>query len=251
MRALCKLLFFTVLFTASQVTKAAEVHVAVASNFTAPMKEMSTLFEQETGHKAVLSFGSSGKFLAQINHGAPFDVFLSADQEKPSILAAAQGIVANSQFTYAIGTLVLWSADASLVIEGPEALSNIPFNKLALANPRLAPYGKAALQTLEALDRKELTESRWVQGENISQTYHFVASGNAQIGFVALSQVAENGDIQTGSGWVVPSSYYSPIKQDAVILKHAANNEAAHALIRFLKSPAAHQVIHAYGYSIE
>lgn len=251
MRVITRSLLLTLALCYSQLVTAAEVHVAVASNFTAPMKEIAELFEQETGHKAVLSFGSSGKFLAQINHGAPFDVFLSADQEKPSMLAAAQGIVADSQFTYAIGTLVLWSADANRVIEGPEALSDTPFNKLALANPRLAPYGKAALQTLVALNLKGLTESRWVQGENISQTYHFVASGNAQIGFVALSQVAENGEIKTGSGWVVPSNYYDPIKQDAVILKHAANNEAAHALIRFLKSPAAHQVIHAYGYSIE
>lgn len=251
MMKVVSLFIFSAITLALQSAQAAQVRVAVASNFTAPMQEIAALFEQETGHETILSFGSSGKFLAQIKNGAPFDVFLSADQEKPTVLANEQTTAKASQFTYAIGTLVLWSSDTTREITGPDALTNQPFNKLALANPRLAPYGKAALQTLTALQLKEKTEPHWVQGENISQTYHFVASGNAEIGFVALSQVTENGEIRKGTGWVVPKHYYEPIKQDAVLLQRAEHNDAAHALLSFLKSPAAHAVIRDYGYSIE
>lgn len=231
--------------------KAGEVRVAVASNFTAPMKSIATQFEQQSGHNVVLSFGSSGKFFAQIQHGAPFDVFLSADQHKPNALASAGAIVPGSQFTYAIGQLVLWSADKSRITKGSAALTQTDYHKLALANPRLAPYGAAAIQTLKALSLKDNTREHWVQGENIAQTYHFVASGNAQLGFVALSQVTENGKIKSGSGWVVPSKLYAPIKQDAVQLQHAKSNAAAHALIAFLKSPEAHKIITSYGYKLE
>lgn len=241
----------SIIMMTSLWVRADEVMVAVASNFTAPMKDIATEFERQSGHKAVLSFGSSGKFLAQIRHGAPFDVFLSADQHKPNALASEGAIVPDSQFTYAIGQLVLWSADEARVTQGSAALTQTDFQKLALANPRLAPYGTAAIQVLEALSIKDSTRNHWVQGENIAQTYHFVASGNAQLGFVALSQVTENGEIKSGSGWVVPNRLYDPIKQDAVQLQRAEDNAAAQALIAFLKSPAAHKIIASYGYKLE
>lgn len=230
---------------------ASEVRVAVASNFTAPMKEIVKEFERTTTHTAVLSFGSSGKILAQIKHGAPFDVFLSADQEKPNALKAEGLIVPGSQFTYAVGQLVLWSADENRITKGSAALTQTNYHKLALANPRLAPYGAAAVQTLDALSLKGSTRDHWVQGENIAQTYHFVASGNAQLGFVALSQVTENGQIKSGSGWVVPNTLHNAIKQDAILLQHAKNKAAANALIAFLKSATANKIIASYGYKTE
>lgn len=224
-----------------------DVMVAVASNFTAPMQEIAAAFSEKTGHKARLSFGSSGKFLAQIQNGAPFEVFLSADQAKPVKLEQAGEAVSGSRFTYAQGTLALWSAAAGLAPE--QLLTSGDFNKISLANPKLAPYGEAAVQTLEKMGLADKTRSHWVMGENISQTWQFVSTGNAKIGFVALSQIMKNGKVTSGSAWLVPADYYQPIRQDAVLLEKGKNNPAAAALLDYLKSDEVKAVITRYGYS--
>lgn len=223
------------------------VMVAVASNFTAPMKDMVADFKQKTGHDAVLSFGSSGKFLAQIQNGAPFDVFLSADQAKPEKLENSGLAVAGSRFTYALGTLALWSAEADVDVQ--QLLKNGDFNKLSLANPKLAPYGEAAMQTLAFMQLSDATANKRVMGENISQTWQFVSTGNARLGFVALSQIMADGVVSSGSAWIVPADYYQPIRQDAVLLKKGDGNPAAAALLQYLQSDEVKQLISRYGYS--
>lgn len=231
---------------------AEEVHAAVAANFTEAMKSVVERFEAETGHEVVLSFGSSGKLLAQIQNGAPFEVFLSADQAKPEALEKVGAVVESSRFTYAVGALALWSTMPGFIENDYSRLTSGDFNKLALANPKLAPYGLAATQVLDALDLSESTQSKWVQGENIAQTYQFVATGNANLGFVALSQIMSDGHVNEGSSWIVPSELYRPIRQDAVLLERGADNEAAKALLDYLKnSTAAHEIIHSYGYQTE
>ncbi|WP_244946572.1 molybdate ABC transporter substrate-binding protein [Gallaecimonas pentaromativorans] len=225
--------------------------MAVAANFTAPMKQIAQQFEKTSGYKVSLAFGSSGKFFAQIQNGAPYEIFLSADQAKPIAMEKAGLMVPGSRFTYAIGTLALWSPKAGVVKDGGEPLQSGQFNKLSLANPKLAPYGLAATQTLEKMQLTAATRAKWVQGENISQTYQFVASGNADIGFVALSQIMSNGKVTSGSSWLVPSEYYSPIRQDAVLLKAGADDAGAKALLSYLQSDAARAIIHAYGYKTE
>jgi len=229
---------------------AAEVQVAVAANFTAPMQAIAAAFEQDTGHKARLSFGSSGKFFAQIKHGAPFQVFLSADDTKPAKLEREGMTVPGSRFTYAVGTLVLWSAQPGLVDAEAAVLGKGGFKHLALANPKLAPYGAAAMQTLETLGLTDRVGSKIVQGENIAQTYQFVATGNAELGFVALSQVMSDGKLGSGSAWIVPASLHTPIRQDAVILARGEGNPAATALLRYLKGEKAVAVIESYGYRV-
>ncbi len=225
-----------------------ELHVAVASNFTAPMKDIVKSFERETGYRVRLSFGASGKFYAQIRNGAPFQVFLSADQAKPKALEREGWTAEGTRFTYALGALALWSRQPDRVDSRGQVLREGDFNKLALANPRLAPYGAAAVEVLQSLGLAEATRPRWVQGENIAQTYQFVHTGNADIGFVALSQVLENGELKGGSVWRVPSSHHSPIRQDAVLLKTGADSEAAKALLTFLQSDTAERIIQGYGY---
>lgn len=234
-----------------------KILVAVASNFAAPMQDIARQFEQETGHTVNLSYGASGKFYAQIIHGAPFDVFFSADTVKPDALEQGGQSVPNSRFTYAIGRLVLWSRDPE-VIQGFDILKTDEFNKLALANPRLAPYGLAAQQTLAALGLKELTQPKWVVGENIAQTYQFVSTGNAELGFVAKSQVVdnlsdhvfENEQMLSGSGWLVPSDMHRPIRQDAVILNRAANRKVVSEFVSYVRSAAGAAVIKGYGYEV-
>ncbi|MEZ5530125.1 MAG: molybdate ABC transporter substrate-binding protein [Porticoccaceae bacterium] len=224
---------------------AAEVSVAVASNFTAPMKEIAAAFEQQSGHRTAVSFGSSGKLYAQIHNGAPFQLFLSADQEKPSALERDGLAETGTRFTYSLGTLVLLASTAG---SDPETLLREGnYQKLALANPRLAPYGAAAMEVLTGLGLTETATPRQVLGENIAQTYQFVISGNAQLGFVARSQVAGNQQL-SGRYWVVPKELYSPIRQDAVLLKNGADNPAALALIQFLHSDAAIAIMQNYGY---
>ena len=223
-----------------------ETRVAVAANFTAPMKEIAAAFRKSSGHHINLSFGSSGKLLAQIQNGAPFDIFLSADTAKPAALLKAGQAVAGSDFTYAVGTLVLWSGGSD---DARAILDSGHYRKLAIANPRLAPYGAAALQTLEKLGLAGSAKPKLVSGENIAQTYQFVASGNADIGFVALSQIIKNGRAPAGA-WVVPAKLHTPIRQDAVLLSRASTNEAAKALIKFLRSDAATAIIRHYGYGI-
>jgi molybdate transport system substrate-binding protein len=230
--------------------RAAEVQVAVAANFTAPMRAIAAAFEQDTGHKARLAFGSSGKFYAQIRNGAPFQVFLSADDEKPARLEQAGMAVAGTRFTYAIGQLALWSAKAGYVDNKGEVLKQGGYAHLAIANPKLAPYGAAAIEVLKNLGLLETVQPRLVQGENIAQTYQFVASGNAELGFVALSQVTRDGKLTQGSAWIVPAHLHAPIRQDAVILANGKGNAAASALMAYLKSDKAKAVIRAYGYGI-
>lgn len=251
MKSLTHFMIFGVCFFSLQIARAETIHAAVAANFTAAMKDIAAEFEAKSGHKVILSFGSSGKIFAQISHGAPFHIFLSADQAKPAALTKAGLSVPQSQFTYAIGSLVLWSAQPDFLVDGEARLKSGAFNKLALANPKLAPYGAAALEVLTALQLKEATEAKWVQGENISQTYQFVASGNAELGFIALSQVMDKGHIKTGSSWIVPSTLYRPVRQDAVLLKSAEKNTAAIELLAYLRGNDAHQIIHNYGYRTE
>ncbi len=230
--------------------QAAEVSVAVAANFTAPMQKIATAFEQDTGHKAVLAFGSTGKFYAQIKNGAPFQMLLAADDETPARLDKEGLAVPGSRFTYAIGKLVLWSAQAGLVDDQGAVLRTGGFERIAVADPRLAPYGAAAVETLNRLGLLQTLEPRFVRGENIGQTYQFVATGNAALGFVALSQVMVDGRITKGSAWLVPSELHTPIRQDAVILGNARDNAAAAALASYLRSDKARAIIRSYGYAL-
>jgi len=223
-----------------------EVQVAVASNFTAPIKTIAADFEQQTKHKVLLSFGATGKFYAQIKNGAPFDVLLAADDVIPKKLEQEGAAVAGSRFTYAIGRLVLWSAQDNFV--DPNVLQRGNFQHLALASPKLAPYGAAAVEVLMHLSLVKSLEAKFVQGENISQAFQFVSSGNAELGFVALSQVYFNGSLKSGSAWIIPDKYYSPIRQDAVLLTSAKNKAAAQAFMSYLKTPKAKAVMTVYGY---
>jgi len=224
------------------------VDVAVAANFTLPMQQIARQFQAETGYQARLAFGSSGNLYAQIVNGAPFQVFLSADEVKPRKLEQAGLAVAGSRFTYAVGALVLWSSRPGFVDAGGEILSRGTFNKLSLANPRLAPYGRAAVQTLESMKLDKKLQAKFILGENISQTYQFVMSGNADLGFVAQSQVYKDGKLQAGSGWVVPAGLYRPIRQDAVLLANRKDNPAALSLMRFSRGAKTGAMIKAFGY---
>lgn len=229
-------------------THSAEVLVAVAANFTTPMQQIAADFERDTGHKAVLSFGATGKFYAQIVNGAPFEIFLSADAGTPQKLEKEGHAVAGSRFTYAVGTLALWSSKADFVDAGGEVLRSGDFRHLAIANPKTAPYGAAAIATLSKLGLLDAVQSRFVQGENIAQTLQFVSTGNADLGFVALSQVFKDGAITSGSAWVIPADFHDPILQDAVILTKGKNKPAAAALMAYLKGDTARAVIKSFGY---
>ncbi len=232
------------------LARADEVLVAVAANFSAPMKRIAQDFEKDSGHKLQLAFGATGGFYAQIRNGAPFQVFLSADDETPAKLVQEGLADGSSRFTYAIGGLVLWSATPGFVDDRGAVLKTGHFNKLALANPRTAPYGRAAVETLAKLGLLGTLEPKFVQGENIAQTYQFVSSGNAELGFVALSQVMTDGVVAAGSAWRVPTELHEPIRQDAVLLTSARNHAAAAALLRYLKTDKAKGVIRAFGYSL-
>jgi len=233
------------------VVRAETVMVATAANFATPMKEITAAFEKQSGHTVLLTFGSSGKFFAQIQNGAPFDLFLSADAAKPRKLEKLGWSVPGSRFTYAQGSLVLWSAQEGLVAaDSPDILRSGSIRHLALANPKLAPYGAAAVETLTRLGVYDTLSPKLVQGENIAQAYQYVFSGNAELGFVALSQVMQDGQLSAGSGWVVPADLYTPIRQDAVLLTRGKDNSAAIALLDYLRSDAAAVIIHAYGYKL-
>ncbi len=228
---------------------AEETHVAIASNFTATAKEIAAAFERETGHKAVLSFGSTGKLFTQIANGAPFQVFLAADTKHPE-KAEAEGLaVTGTRFTYATGKIVLYSSNPELVDKAGKVLETpAKFAKLAIANPMTAPYGTASIKTMEALGVYAGVKDKIVQGDNIAQTYQFVATGNAQLGFIALSQVVAD---TRGSKWVVPSNLYTPIKQDAVLLKTGAESKPAKAFLTFLRGRTALAMIEKFGYGIQ
>lgn len=243
-----KLLPSLLLAAASLSAAADDVQVAVAANFTAPMKRLAAQFEKESGHKVVLSFGATGKFYSQIVNGAPFDVFLAADDATPLKLEKERAAVAGSRFTYATGKLVLWSAQAGLVDARGEVLKKGDFKKIAIAAPKLAPYGAAAVETMTNLGVMARLEPRLVTGESIGQAFSFVSTGNAELGFVALSQVYEGGKIKSGSAWIVPANLHSPIRQDAVLLKRAEDSKASAMLIAFLKTERAKAVIRSFGY---
>jgi len=245
--ALATLAFF---FLGSSA-EAEEVRVAVAANFARPMKSLAADFEKETGHKWVLTSGATGKLYAQIKNGAPFDVFLSADEETPIRLEQEGAAVPGTRFTYAIGKLVLWSAQARYVDAQGDVLKNGNFKHLALAAPQLAPYGAAAVQTLIQLGLLQALTPRFVQGESIGQTYSFVATGNAEIGFVALSQVYDNGRFSTGSGWIVPRALHRPLRQSAVLLNSGQSKPAAKALMAYLQTDKTRAVIRSFGYDTE
>lgn len=228
--------------------RADEIQVAVASNFAAPAKRIAAEFERSTGHKAHLSFGATGKFYAQIKNGAPFEVLLAADAETPARLEAEGAAVAGTRFTYAVGRLALWSAKPGQVDAKGEVLRSGGFAHLALANPKLAPYGAAAVEALTALRLLETLQPKFVQGENIAQAHQFVASGSAELGFVALSQIQVNGKVDAGSAWIVPEALHRPIRQEAVLLRPGKGRPAAEAWLAFLKGTSARAVIAAFGY---
>jgi len=228
---------------------AGEVLVAVAANFLKPMKEIAKSFETGTGHRVLLSPGSTGRLYAQIINGAPFEVFLSADAERPRLLVEQRLAVDGSQLTYAVGRLVLWSWDSKLIQEGsPHVLRDGAYSFLAIANPKTAPYGRAAVQTLKHLAVWDRVASRLIQGENIAQTLQFVASGNAELGFVATSQVLDPRLKGTGSQWMVPETYHDPLRQDLVLLTQGQGNPVATALIEFFGQAHARTVVARYGY---
>jgi molybdate transport system substrate-binding protein len=243
-------LLATLLLAAGAPARAGEVQVAVAANFTAPMQKIAAAFAQDTGNKAVLAFGATGKFYAQIHNGAPFEILLAADDDTPAKLDQEKQTVPGSRFTYATGRLVLWSATDNYVDNAGKVLQAGTFNHLSIANPKAAPYGAAAVETLTKLNLMARLQPKIVQGENIAQAHQFVSTGNAELGFVALSQVARDGKFTSGSGWIVPDAMYSPIRQDAVILAKGAANPTARALMDYLKSDKAKGIIRAFGYQL-
>jgi molybdate transport system substrate-binding protein len=224
---------------------AAEISVAVAANFTAAAQEIGALFAASSGNRAIFSFGSTGQLYTQITQDAPFEVFLSADQARPEMAERNGYAVPGSRFTYATGKIVLFSMNKNAV-KGEATLKDVTFAKLAICNPRTAPYGAASVEAMKALGVYDDLRNKLVVGEDITQAYQFVATGNAEIGFVALSQVAR--DPGKGSRWIVPSNLYKPIAQDAVLLKRGTNDPAAKAFLAFLKGPQARAVIEKYGY---
>jgi len=230
------------------LARADEVTVAVAANFNAPMQGIAAAFEKTTGHRVLASYGATGKFYAQIRNGAPFEVLLAADSQTPAQLLQDGAAVAGSSFTYAQGKLVLWSAQAGLIDQAGAVLQTGHFAHLALADPKLAPYGLAAWQTLRALGLQDALASRLVNAENIGQAYQYVSSGNAELGFVALSQVQQDGAV-AGSYWLVPATLYTPLRQDAVLLEKGRDHLAARAFLDFLHSDKARAIMQSYGYT--
>lgn len=226
--------------------QAATTSVAVAANFTDAANEIAAAFAAETEHEAVLSFGATGQFYTQITQGAPFEVFLAADDKRPTLAVEESYGVAGSVFTYAIGQLVLYSAEAGRV-EGPEALSADDVNQIAIANPETAPYGAAAVEAMRGLGVYDALQGKIVQGQSIAQAFQFVETGNAVVGFVALGQVSQS---EAGSRWLVPQDLYTPIAQDAVLLKTGEDNPAAVAFLEFLRSETATDIIEKYGYAL-
>jgi molybdate transport system substrate-binding protein len=246
------LLALMVTGAAAPAARAAEVTVAVAANFAEPVETLAKMFREKAGHSLSIVTGSTGKLYAQIINGAPFDVLLAADQERPERLAKEGQGEAGSVFTYAIGRLTLWSPDPAMIAKnGAATLRAGKFRFLALANPELAPYGVAAQQTLEKLGLWDELQPKLVRGENIGQTFQMVESGNAELGFVALSYVLSGRNQKPGSRWDVAFELYQPIRQDAILLGHGADNQAARAFLAFLKTPEAREVIERFGYGVD
>jgi len=228
---------------------AAEIRVGVAANFSAVLKILAERFEQQSGHRMLLSSGSTGKLYAQIKHGAPFDLFFAADVERPLRLENEKEGVPGSRFTYAIGRIVLWSRKPDLVDETGSVLKGTAFRKLAIANPLTAPYGLAAKQTLQRLSVWQALQSKLVSGENIAQTYQFVASGNADLGFIALPQLLSKSSMG-GSAWEVPTDFYQPIEQQAILLRKSRQPTAAKEFLAFVKGREAREILNRFGYSV-
>lgn len=248
---------FILLSVSSQFTEAKAVHVAVAANFSNTMQSLVAEFEKTSEYEIALSFGSSGKFYAQIKQGAPYELFFSADQAKPDALQKEGLVIASSRFTYAIGRLAVWSARPDFTDKIESKLKNGAFNKLAIANPNVAPYGAAALDVLKYLELIDETQSKWVRGANIAQAYQFVSSGNADLGFIALSQIVGNNNVPNSEKkqktkdktyWLVPDMMHRPIKQDVVLLRCAAKSLGAKAFLNFIHTDKAQNIIAQYGY---
>lgn len=234
----------------SSVAHADEVQIAVAANFMAPMKQIAAQFERESGHRLLSSFGSTGKFYSQIQNGAPFEILLAADDETPEKLEKEGGAVAGTRFTYAIGKLVLWSVQPGVVDDKGDVLRKGNFAHLSMANPKLAPYGAAAVQVLHKLNLHSTLEPKFVQGDKIAQTHQFVVSGAAPLGFIAMSQVYDGGKLKSGSAWIVPTTMYTPIRQDAVVLARGKGKIGVDAFLAYLKSEKAKAVIRSFGYDL-
>ena len=230
---------------------AEDITVAVASNFTTVLRELALDFQKRSGHRVVLAAGSSGRLYAQVVNGAPYDLFFSADVEKPAQLVADGLADADSLFTYALGALVLWSADPAMKVINGEVLREANSARVALANPRLAPYGAAAFQVLEKLAAQGILVENRVTGENITQAYQYVETGNVPVGFVALSQVIEEGRIRRGAGWIIPQDMYTPIRQDVVLLNRGKANQAAREFLDYVRSDEGKSVIQKFGYSTD
>ena len=249
MNRLTPILLISLAFALS-TARAEEVPVAVAANFTAPMKEIAALFEKETGHTALISSGSTGKLAEQVRNGAPFQLLLAADEKTPAALEAEKLTVPGTRFTYAVGKLVLWSSRPGFVDGRGEVLRRGGFQHLAVASPKLAPYGAAAVEAMTRMGVLASIEPKIVTGESIAQALQFVSSGNAELGFVALSQVMKDGKPVDGSMWVVPPDLHSPIRQDAVLLQAGKGKAAAEALLKFLRGEKALSVIKSFGYGL-
>ncbi|MDD2052022.1 molybdate ABC transporter substrate-binding protein [Pseudomonas putida] len=230
--------------------QADEVQVAVAANFTAPIQAIAADFEKDTGHTLIAAYGATGQFYTQIKNGAPFEVFLAADDSTPARLEKEGDIVPGSRFTYAIGTLALWSAKDGYVDANGKVLKDNQYQHLSIADPKTAPYGLAATQVLAKLGLTDKVKDKLVTGQNITQAFQFVSTGNAELGFVALSQIYKDGKVTSGSAWVVPADMHESIKQDAVLLTKGKDNAAAKALMDYLKGPKAAAVIKSYGYEL-
>jgi len=238
------------ILTVMGTAHAGEVQVAVAANFAGPMEKLAEQFQRDTGHKAVVATGATGKFYAQIRNGAPFEVLLAADDDTPARLETEGHVAAGSRFTYAVGRLVLWSARGGVVDAGGNVLKTGSYKHLAIANPKTAPYGAAAVATLRKLGLYESVQPRIVQGENIAQAWQFASTGNAELGFVAQAQVWRDGKFTSGSGWIVPATMHEPIRQDAALLAKGAGNPAARALLQYLRTDKAKTLIRSFGYEV-
>lgn len=240
-------LFMSGLLSISATCQADSIRIAVASNFSAAIRQLVEQYQSGTSHKIQLTFGSSGKHYAQIIHGAPFDIFFAADSKRPELLETSGVGIKNSRFTYAYGRLALWSTDKSRIDKKGLVLQKATFRHLAIANPKLAPYGAAAMDVLDYLKLKESLQSRLIYGENISQVYQFVASKNAELGFIAYSQLKQVNSSEPGSFWLVPESMHRPIEQQAIQL---TNNDIATDFIRFVKSAQGQKIIRSFGYNL-
>lgn len=243
-----RLLLAGVLMLVAAAAPATTLHVAVAANFEATMKQLAADYEARGGADIVISSGSTGKLYAQILNGAPFDVFFAADARRPRLLESRHASVEGSRFTYAIGKLALWYPQSRGKVDG-RILKEGDFRRLAIANPKTAPYGAAAVQTLKNMGIYASLQDRMVRGQNIGQTFQFVASGNADLGFVALSQLKNPAYKAKGSYWLVPQSLYQPLEQQAVIVS-GHQIALAEKFLDYVRSPQASAVIRRFGYEV-